>query len=199
MIPTGQGLRLEPSGYLLKGLRIDDFRFDAEGVPHYILHRDTRATPRRIEEADPPEYPIHDVGRYLEMMAAGRWGYRVRNLEGEALLSYAGLSMRTFIGGKTMKATAPKRINVPVIQMTEPHIIGKRRRHAAFTSRPPMSRRAETAQAFCPNHKQGSRAQDRGGLPAGQTAPRAGTRTDQEGAKSVSGYSCRRQVNQIES
>jgi hypothetical protein len=76
------------NGHFLKGFRIDDFRFDPEGEPHFILHRDTRSSPRRIDEPDPPEAPIHDVKAYLRMLGAGRWGFRVRDAEGEARLCY---------------------------------------------------------------------------------------------------------------
>jgi hypothetical protein len=76
------------TGHFLKGFRIDDFRFDPAGAPHFVLHRDTRSRPRRIEEPEPPEAPIHDVETYREMLAAGYWGYRVREIEGESRLCY---------------------------------------------------------------------------------------------------------------
>jgi hypothetical protein len=62
------------------------------------------------------------------------------------------------VSRKTTKAVAPKRIEVPVVQMTEPHIVGKGRRHAASTFRPLMSGRAEKAQTFCRKLLPGSRA-----------------------------------------
>ena len=65
--------------------------------------------------------------------------------------------------------------------MTEPNIVGKGRRHAASTSRPPMSGQAETAQTFCRNQKPRTRAKTiRHPPPPDRLRPRTHPLTDQE-------------------
>ena len=75
-------------GYYLKGFRIDDFRFDDQGVPHFLLHRDTRSEPQRKDEANPPESLIDDIPKYRRMLDEGRWGYRIRCLDEQPHLAY---------------------------------------------------------------------------------------------------------------
>ncbi len=75
-------------GYYLKGFKVDDFRFDDEGAPHFLLHRDTRSDPRRDDEENPPESRIDDIPTYRRMLDEGRWGYRIRYLDGEPHLAY---------------------------------------------------------------------------------------------------------------
>ena len=64
-------------GYFLKGFRIDDFRFDQEGVPHFILHQDTRRQPRRKESVNPLDSSIDDIAIYHRRLDEGLWGFRV--------------------------------------------------------------------------------------------------------------------------
>ena len=64
-------------GYFLKGFRVDDFRFDQEGVPHFILHQDTRRQPRRKESVNPLDSSIDDIAIYHQRLEEGLWGFRV--------------------------------------------------------------------------------------------------------------------------
>jgi hypothetical protein len=76
------------NGYFLKGFRMDDFRFDPLGSPHFIIHRDTTSDPRMIDGTAAQEAPPDDIATYRDMLAAGLWGYRLRAVEGGYLLGY---------------------------------------------------------------------------------------------------------------
>lgn len=65
-------------GYFLKGFKVD--RFD---LSVYLLHRDTRVSPKPLRGVDRPESSIDDAATYRRLLAEGYWGFRVaRRAEG---------------------------------------------------------------------------------------------------------------------
>ena len=82
------------AGYYLKGFRIDDFRFDNKGVPHFLLHTDTRAEHLRADAPD-TEFPAHDLERYRQMLRDGYWGYRIHYEAGTPRLACARFTDRS--------------------------------------------------------------------------------------------------------
>jgi len=68
-------------GFFLTGHRIDDF-----GDRCFVLHADLRRPPERVTGDRALEEPITDIGRYVELVDGGRWGYEViRREEGSSL------------------------------------------------------------------------------------------------------------------
>jgi GNAT superfamily N-acetyltransferase len=70
-------------GYFLKGFKIDRFELSV-----FLLHSDTRGSPRRLDETDMPEAPIDDTATYRRMLQAGRWGFRVTKRDDRWNLCY---------------------------------------------------------------------------------------------------------------
>jgi len=59
-------------GFYLSGHRIDDY-----GDRCYVLHADLRHEPSRVPGDETVEIPVSDIAGYVELIADGRWGYRV--------------------------------------------------------------------------------------------------------------------------
>lgn len=81
------------AGYYLKGYRVDDFRFDDKGVPHFLLHMDTRTDPMREDSPD-RQFPVDDIERYREMIRDGYWGCRIDFVSNVAQLLCARFTNR---------------------------------------------------------------------------------------------------------
>jgi len=74
-------------GFYLCGHRIDDF-----GDRCFILHADLRRPPLRLPGDGTVEASISDLGRYVELVDGGRWGFEVVKREDVWTLRYGRFS-----------------------------------------------------------------------------------------------------------